>query len=192
MAEEKRKRLVGLATAGVLGAALVAALVAVALAGGGSDGTASPDEPFGTHYEGLEERRLAAGVPVMSDASQGEHIHPELAVYVNGEQMEVAANIGIDPSRPPEQMAGLHTHDTSGTIHVENAADPTLGQFFQIWGVPFSETQLGPHQSEGAATVRIWVDGKPSTAFGDLKLEDGQEIVVAYGEPSEMPSDFGS
>jgi hypothetical protein len=192
MAEEKRRRLVGQATAGVLGAALVAALVAVALAGGGSDGATAPDDPFGTHYEGLEERRLAAGVPVMSDASQGEHIHPQLAVYVNGEQMKVPANIGIDPSRPPEQMAGLHTHDTSGTIHVENAADPTLAQFFQIWGVPFSETQLGPHHSDGATTVRMWVDGEPSTAFDALELENGQQIVVAYGEPSEMPPELES
>jgi hypothetical protein len=188
-AEARRRRLVGIATAGVLVAAIVAAVVVVAISSGGSSGESSDaGDPFATHYDGLAARRAQAGVPVMSDISQGgAHIHPVLAVYANGEQVDVPANIGIDPAQPPEQMAGLHTHDETGTIHVENAANPTLGQFFEVWGVPFSAKQLGPYENRGDKRVRMWVDGQPSRAFGDLALEDGQQVVVAYATAKQIP-----
>ena len=41
-------------------------------------------------------------------------------------------------------------------------ADATLGQFFEVWGVPFSKTQLGPYHARGGKVMRMWVDGKPS------------------------------
>jgi hypothetical protein len=113
---------------------------------------------------------------------------PRLSVYANGKQIEVPANIGIDPDQPPIAMAGLHTHDESGTIHDEGMPQgATLGQFFEIWGVPFSKTELGPYKASGRKVVRMWVGGKPSSAYGDLQLEDGQRIVVAYGPDSVGP-----
>lgn len=36
----------------------------------------------------------------------------------------------------------------------------------------------------------MWVDGQPSRAFGDLRLEDGQEIVIAYGSDRDLPPDL--
>ncbi len=124
----------------------------------------------------------------MSDSSAGGgHIHPQLAVYVRGNQISLPANIGIDPSKPLTEMAGLHTHDSSGVIHVENAANPTLGQFFQVWGVPLSSTQLGPNHAKTGDVVRMWVDGKASQAFGALPLEDGQQIVVSFGPANAAP-----
>lgn len=182
-----RQRLVGLLTAGALTAALSGAIAIALFAGGGDEDSSTPG-PFGTNHQGLEERRVEAGVPTMSDTDAGgEHIHPLLEVYLDGGRIDLPASIGIDPARPPEEMAGLHTHDSTGTIHVENAVDPTLGQFFQIWGVPFSASRLGPYESDGDERVRMWVDGRPSRAFGDLALEDGQEIVIAFGDPRELP-----
>ena len=84
-------------------------------------------------------------------------------------------------------MAGLHTHDASGTIHVEGVSGPRLGQFFAIWGVPLSARQLGPYRAAGDNAVRMWVDGKPSTAFGQLKLADRQRIVVSFGPKNAPP-----
>jgi hypothetical protein len=171
----------------ILGAAVVAALVAVLSSGGGDSTSAAAEGAFGTHFSGLEERRVAAGVPTMSDTSAGgEHIHPRLAVYVRGEQVPLPANIGVDPAQPPQSMAGLHTHEGDGLIHVENAAEPTLGQFFEIWGVPFSATELGPYKAGESEQVRMWADGTPSAEFGDLVMEDGQQIVISFG-PSDAP-----
>ena len=181
------RRTAGYFVAALLGGAAIAAVI-VALSAGGGGSEDSPAGAFGTNHAGLEERRLQAGVPTMGDASAGgAHIHPRLAVYVRGERIEVPANVGIDPSRPPMEMAGLHTHDGSGVIHVENAARPTLGQFFEIWGVPLSSTKLGPYETKGSDRVRMWVDGEPSTEFGELVMEDGQEIVLAFGDERQLP-----
>ncbi|MGH3339417.1 MAG: hypothetical protein ACRDPL_11370 [Propionibacteriaceae bacterium] len=177
----------GYFTAALLIAAMVAGLAAIALrGGGGSDGTASA-AGFAPDYSNFVPRREAAGVSTMGDPQDGSaHLHPHLVLYANGNRIEIPVNIGIDPSESPEEMASLHTHSGDGTIHVEGMSQATLGQFFQIWGVPFSSNQLGPYRVAGDKTVRMWVDGKPSTAFGSLQLADGQQIVVAFG-PKESP-----
>jgi hypothetical protein len=187
--QARRRRLIGLAAAGVLVAASLAAIVVVVAAGGGG-GSGSSDAPFGPHYDGLDERREAAGVPTMSEAQTvgTAHFHPKVKLHVNGKEMKVPPNIGISPENPPTEMAGLHTHDDSGTIHNEAGTSAKLRQFFAVWGVPFSSNQLGPYRATKSKKVRMWVDGKPSRDFGELQLKDGQEIVVAYGKKSDMPS----
>jgi hypothetical protein len=119
--QARRKRLIGYASGGVLAAAAVAAIVIVIAVGGDGGAKTSSAAPFGTHYSGLQARREAAGVPTMSEAQTvgAAHFHPFLKVYVSGKQISVPANIGIDPSKSPLDMAGLHTHDSSGTIHNE-------------------------------------------------------------------------
>jgi len=187
-----RRRLVaGYFVAAVLVAAMIAGIVVVIAGGGNGDSPVSSGDPFAPQYEGLEERRTATGVPTMAEGG-GEHFHPLLEVYVRGERIPVPANIGINPTQPPELMAGLHTHDTSGTIHNEAGTGSTLGQFFQVWGVEFSPSRLGPYEASGEETVRMWVDGEPSKDFGDLALADGQQIVVAFGSDAETPSGLGS
>lgn len=186
-----RSRLVaGYFVAALLVAAMVAGVVVV-IAGDDNGSPGSSDDPFAPQYQGLEDRRIAAGVPTMAEGG-GEHFHPLLEIHVRGEQVPVPANIGIDPAQPPELMAGLHTHDTTGTIHNEAGTGSTLGQFFEVWGIEFAPTRLGPYEASGEERVRMWVDGEPSQGFGDLKLADGQQIVVAFGSDAESPSGLGS
>jgi hypothetical protein len=187
--QERRKRLIGVAVAGVLVAASIAAIAVVVAAEDGGESRTSSEAAFGPHYDGLDERREAAGVPTMAEAQTvgAAHFHPVIKVHVNGKQVKVPPNIGIDPLNPPADMAGLHTHDDSGTIHNEAGTSSRLGQFFAVWGVPLSSKQLGPYRQTRPNNVRMWVDGKPSRDFGALQLKDGQQIVVAYGKKSEMP-----
>jgi hypothetical protein len=186
----RRKRLYSVVAGGILAVAAVAAVIVVVAVGGGSGGSSKGSEAsFGTHYQGLQARRTAAGVPTMGEAQTvgAAHFHPFIKVYINGKQIPVPANIGVDPSKSPLAMAGLHTHDTSGTIHNEAGTQSRLGQFFAVWGVPFSNTRLGPYQATKSKKVEMWVDGKPSRAFGALQLKDGQQIVVSYGKKSDEP-----
>jgi hypothetical protein len=182
----RRLRLTGAITAGAVVAAGLAALTSL-----GSSGNerlpAGSSRPFGQHYAGLEQRRAAAAVSTMAAPSANEHTHPRLAVWVNGRRVTVPADIGIDPREDPGQMAGLHTHDDSGTIHNEGQADATLGQFFAVWGVPFSKDRLGPYRAGRDGIVQLWVNGKPSTAFGALTLADGQDIRVTFGPQRATP-----
>jgi hypothetical protein len=73
------------------------------------------------------------------------HIHPQLSIKVNGQPIIVPENIGIEKSLWKDHsldkygmqgMSPLHTHDSSGTIHVESSVerDYTLGEFLNVWG----------------------------------------------------------
>jgi hypothetical protein len=180
-----RERIVQLGLAGVLGAFVIGALLLTVI-GGSEDSSTPKSGAFGQHYGGLEQRRLEAGVPTMAEGG-GSHFHPLLSVYANGKRVKVPANIGIDPTSPPTEMAGLHTHDETGMIHNEAGSGATLGDFFTIWGVPISGQRLGPYRAEGDKAVRMWVDGRPSQRFAGLVLEDRQRIVVAYGTSGQIP-----
>jgi hypothetical protein len=193
-AQEKRARRRAILGPLAVGLVAVAAITIAALRSGGDDPAGAPvsdvaaSAPFGQHYDGLVQRREAAQVPTMMETMNSRvHVHPVLELFVNGKPVTVPANIGIDPRVDGMQMAGLHTHDASGTIHVEGVAGARLGQFFAIWGVPFSARQLGPYRAGAGKSVRMWVEGKRSNAFGELKLADGQRIVVSFG-PAGAPA----
>ncbi len=197
-AQARRQRLLRRAGGSALGLVAIGAVIAaVALGGGGarSDSAkaeqllASSKAAFGQHYQTLDQRRKAARIPTMMDTmSSSVHVHPRIAVWVDGKPMLVPANIGIDPTKDGMQMAGLHTHDSSGTIHVEGVVHTTLGQFFAIWGVPFSADRLGLYRAAGAKRMRMWVNGKPSGAFGQLELLGGQRITVSFGTDPKAPA----
>jgi len=69
------------------------------------------------------------------------HWHPQLDIYSAGVPVTIPANIGIEAGCHQP----LHTHDTSGQIHVETDRNRmySIGDFFTVWGRAFgSPTQL--------------------------------------------------
>ncbi len=87
-----------------------------------------------------------ASITSHDDKSLVMHLHPLLNVMVNGKSITVPKNIGIDSLLHKDHSldhfgtsgaAPLHTHDDSGTIHVESTANRnyTLGEFLNIWGL---------------------------------------------------------
>src|SRR5881396_632858 len=94
----RRQTIAIYAVSGVLAAASVAGIVVLLVSGsGGGSSSGGEGGPFGQHYSGLEARRTAAGVTTMATPDSATHIHPLLAVYVNGKQITVPSNIGIPP-----------------------------------------------------------------------------------------------
>jgi hypothetical protein len=194
----RRKRM--LFGGGGLAAIAVIALVALAIAaggGGGGGGSKSSAHavtagvqtgpaPWQPEYTHLADRFEASGLP--QSGSEAYHIHALMRVYVNGKQQPVPANIGIDPSG--QFLAALHTHDTSGIIHMESDSfyPFTLGQFFDIWGVKFTNTQLGAYYNQGQNTVQVYVNGKKIPDPVNYKLKRHDTIVVAYGKPGSFPT----
>jgi hypothetical protein len=76
------------------------------------------------------------------------HIHTQIEVQKAGQKVLVPAEIGIsrdlwhdhslDEFGPSKALlAPIHTHDESGTIHIESVVnrDYTLGEFLSIWGM---------------------------------------------------------
>jgi hypothetical protein len=175
---------------------VIGAIVAVVVLSGGSEKKAGPKTPqgldvsagpWGTNTAGLEKRVAKLGLPDPSDTVF--HIHAQLTVYVNGKKSPVPANIGVDSAN--EFLASLHSHDTTGVVHME-AVRPykfTLGQFFTVWGVAFSKTQLGAYHANPAQNLvlQTWVNGKQVPDPVNYAMKSHDRIVVGFGEPDSFP-----
>jgi hypothetical protein len=134
--------------------------------------------------EGLEGRSLQSGgvsrsflfTPIPEGTPLAEHIHPHLTIIIGGVRQVIPAGIGLGPSG----ALPIHTHTSDGTLHVESTKRLpfTLGDFFRIWGPPFSRTNLLGHHATPGDPIRMTVDGRPSHAFGSLLLHDQQQIII--------------
>jgi hypothetical protein len=143
--------------------------------------------PWPNNTDQLSARLAELDLPQLSDASGALHHHIQLYVYVDGQQVEVPANIGLS-----EQAASpLHTHDPSGLVHVESADlnfQPVLGQFMDVWGPFMTGTCLGAECADGDRQLRVFVDGDQFT--GDptlLPLTDLLVVVVTFGTKDQLP-----
>ena len=109
-----------------------------------------------------------------------EHYHPQLRIVIDGADVPVPPNIGVDPATGA--MSALHTHEGDGTIHIE--ADSvgevfTLGQFFTQWGVTLTPDQIGGIRAEPGQRVEVTSNGTQVTGDpADFLLEPDQKIVL--------------
>jgi len=142
--------------------------------------------PWSTGLPKLRARLKAIGLQPLGQEGQALHIHQHLDIYVGGRHVTIPANVGIGP----DFIAALHTHDTTGILHVESptVADFTLGQFFAVWGVPLSAKTIGGVKGP----VKAWVNGKPLNSDPTrIILASHQEIVLASGAaPKKIPSTY--
>jgi hypothetical protein len=170
--ERQRKVNFGIG-AGVLVAALVGGLVWLGLSK--SDSSSPPDNTASGNtlaqpWNGLTGQSVD-GVSAQTAEQLAYHIHSHLAIYVNGQQKAVPGGIGIvQPWQTQQEQDGstfiaggkqiyyLHTHDSSGILHVESPTQSTytLGQVFAEWNQPLSETQVGP----ATGSVIAYVNGQ--------------------------------
>jgi hypothetical protein len=120
------------------------------------------------------------------------HYHAHLDIFVDGFSYLIPAGIGI---KPPDCIYWLHTHDTSGIIHIESPENKTftLGQFFDIWGKKFNNSLLFDFKIDNSTdrTLSVYVNGSAinGTSYRDLPLVNHEDISVVYGTPPpEIPS----
>jgi hypothetical protein len=143
------------------------------------DGTSMPPWPAPTD---VPARVAQAGLD-LGPMGTAEHYHPRLQVVIDGTEVPVPANIGVDPATGA--MSAVHTHEGDGTIHIEAdtvGEEFTLGQLFTQWGVKLSGTQIGGVKAEAGARVEVTSNGRPVTGNPvDLRLEPDQQIVVSLG-----------
>lgn len=120
------------------------------------------------------------------------HWHAELRISIDGGDVPIPANVGIDPRLWQDRsldrygmtgMAPLHTHDASGTIHIESTVvrDYTLEDFFRIWGETFDATQVLGHPARPGHRVWIVVDGVERSPSQNPVLLDGVRIHLVCG-----------
>lgn len=136
----------------------------------------------------------AAGLPMLGSEGQVEHIHSHLDVVVDGHPVQVPAGIGIDAVH--RAISPLHTHDTSGVIHIESPVQRqfSLGEFFSEWGVSLSADNIGALRAVGDKTLRAYVNGTLRTGNpAAITFEPHDEIALIYAVPQPgetIPASF--
>ncbi|HTH07724.1 MAG TPA: hypothetical protein VL916_17725 [Ilumatobacteraceae bacterium] len=161
----------------------------------------APDDPAA--------RTTAAGLAMEVKEHLSVHRHAHLDVFVDGAVLKVPAAIGIDITDPGVKhfadvgayggitecanpcISPLHTHDDTGVLHTESAADTllTLGQFFTEWGVQLDAECVGEF-CEPATDIAVYIDGEPYEGNpADIELEDRLAIVIVIGTPPAVIPD---
>lgn len=117
------------------------------------------------------------------------HIHSNLNVTANGNSVLVPNGIGINSTLWNDHsldkfgterkttifgaitpaMSPLHTHDSSGIIHVESteSRNYTLGQFLDIWGIPLEGRE-----------VSLSIDGNRTEDHSNYILNDMEKMIL--------------
>ena len=125
------------------------------------------------------------------------HIHTHLTIFVNGQQRQVPAGIGIPNAVAQQTQAGpfvdsgtcfywLHTHAADGIIHIESPVQRTytLGEFFDEWGQPLGPSQVGSAHGKVTAIVNGQVfKGNPR----DVPLGSQENLQLEVGTPLVAP-----
>lgn len=181
--------------AGILAFAVLSSGIAGSTAGSGgsANGGVLGAAQWPADPPGLRDRLTNHGLDVLTAEGTVLHIHEHLDVFVNGQPVTIPAGIGIDQANGI--LSPLHTHDSTGVIHVESPTqrDFTLGQFFDVWGVQLTSQCLGTFCSSGSQQLTVYVDG--TQVNGDPRavvLAPHQEIVVAYGTAAQLPNPIPS
>jgi hypothetical protein len=88
-------------------------------------------------------------------------------------------------------MSELHTHDTTGVLHIEAPTTGkryALGQLFAEWNLRLDATDLGGLKTGGGRTLTAYVDGRRQD--GDparIELAPHREIALVFGPAGARP-----
>ncbi|MGA8534837.1 MAG: hypothetical protein WB615_12085 [Candidatus Tumulicola sp.] len=154
------------------------------------------------HFSPANTRAGGTGQPVdgitcLSAEGQALHIHSHLALFDRGKQIQVPRLIGFSAN---QSLPGggclywIHTHDSSGIIHVETpdvqapgGGHYTLGMLFDIWGEPIGSNGVAGFKGP----VTAYVNG--AKYDGDLRaipLMSHQQITLEVGTPVVPPPNY--
>lgn len=140
------------------------------------------------------DRARAARLPNVYGRKLAEHIHTHLTITIDGVRETVPGRIGLDEAH--RFATALHTHDTSGIVHIESPVerDFTLGQFFTEWDVRLDARHVGAAGGDIGEVLTVFVDGRRRA--GDpagIRLRDLDDIdlvVAPAGTTPRPPAPF--
>lgn len=117
----------------------------------------------------------------------GVHWHAELSIVVNGEKVNIPANIGIPVGIA--HPSNMHTHAEDNVIHIEVGGivkkdDARLKNFFEQWEKDFTKDAILGNAATGSSTLTMRVNGIDNTEFENYVLRDGDKIEIVYGTQS--------
>ena len=121
-------------------------------------------------------------------------LHQHQAIEAAGRPVVVPGGVGDETAHSVAPcLRWLHTHAPDGIIHIESPTRQayTLGQFFAVWQMPLSRTQLLTFTANGTHTIRAYVNGRlyrgdPRT----IPLTNRARMTLEYGPPWVSPPAF--
>ncbi len=114
----------------------------------------------------------------------GRHDHAHLSIVILGVPYTIPSDVG----RPPRTscMRPLHVHEQEpGRIHVESpiAHEFTLGDFFVVWGQPFSDQQILNKNADATYHIVMTVDAIQTSAYQYYAFPHSAgepQIIISY------------
>ena len=103
------------------------------------------------------------------------HDHVSLSIQVNGLPAVIPEEVGMDPQLwhdhsldryGPSGISPMHTHDTSGSIHIESSTSRefTVGEFLAVMGIDLD------------TVTRMTVDANEVADFRNHAMNDRERI----------------
>lgn len=190
--EIQRQRIIrgGLIGGGILIVIILAIVISQAVIHGGSPS----NNTAGSLNANPATGQAVDGLTCLPQQGGAMHIHQYLELYVNGQR--VNANPGIGIVNSANCLYPLHIHDNEANI-IHNESNVvttfTLGQFFDIWGVKLSSSQVGGYKVDSAHNLVIKIfdaSGAETTYTGNpstIQLQERQTIYVLYNSPNVKP-----
>ncbi len=132
--------------------------------------------------EPLESRTLLSATPTENSF--------HLAIFAESTEVAIPAEVGVQADDSTET---LFTIDDSGTVYLETPNNQTVGDLFSIWqnnaglagnraDAVLTENQLLANVETGGKTVQMFVNGQLSTQFENYAVQDGDQIVLVFGD----------
>ncbi|MBS3168546.1 hypothetical protein J4216_05440 [Candidatus Woesearchaeota archaeon] len=119
------------------------------------------------------------------------HWHPNIKIIINNQSITIPNNIGVGTGKIIDLplsgmgMSPTHTHESDGTIHIENknpSLKPetlTLGYFFDVWDKRFDQNCIFDYCSNNG-TLKMYVNEKENFEFRDYIMHDKDKIIIEY------------
>ncbi len=123
------------------------------------------------------------------------HYHPRIQIIVDGNQLTIPPNTGIDQLGCRGGMRWVHIHEVSDssftTIHIETPSrmNVPLGAFFQVWdreGTPsLTDDKKFDINGNGVSDwaeyeISMKVNGNENTQFESFVMEDLDAIELSF------------
>ena len=124
----------------------------------------------------------ATNVPCGPSEVLTRHEHAHLTILIRGQIKTVPAFVGITAT----QICWLHTHDTSGIIHIEAGDDRTftLADFFAVWRQALSQTSIDGDRVASGESIQTTVNQQPYAGAPEtVVLKNHEDIVLQLGPP---------
>ncbi|MCH2268027.1 hypothetical protein [Candidatus Thalassarchaeum betae] len=114
------------------------------------------------------------------------HEHATLRIFLDGSEVAIAAEIGIDDASC-DGLRGIHTHDGTGKLHIETprTMEAPVGAFFDIWGETFNENQILNSVADEDSEVVMYVNGELNDEYGSYAMKNNDVIEIHYRDKSD-------